>query len=126
MTKVARADNRILPRGHPIRGVLTRYSFKFSPSVLQNAEQLAEEMNISDTKQYVVANVRSGFLGTMNEASTMMAVNPRQCHWKAIVDRTVTKSKQLGTNVSVVLCTDSDEVKSWAREHYNVTVKSIP
>ena len=101
--------------------MLTRYLFKFSPSVLQKAEQLDEEMDISDTKRYVVANVRSGFL---NEASTIMAVNPRQ--WKAIVDRAVTKSKQLGTNVPVVLCTDSDEVKSWAREHYNVTVKSIP
>ena len=124
LTNAARADNRILPRVYPIHGVLTRYLFKFSPPVLEKAQELAEEMNMSDTKQYVVANVRSGFLGTLNEISTMMAVTPHQ--WEAIVDRAVTKSKQLGANVPVLLCTDSDKVKSWARKHYNGTVKSIP
>ena len=107
-----------------IQGVLVRYLFKFSPPVLKKADELCKEMNMSDTQQYVAANIRSGFLGTLNERAVKMAVTP--CQWESIVDPAVKKSKQLGKNVPVVLCTDSDKVKSWAREHYNGTVILVP
>ena len=116
------ANGREIPRS--IQGVLVRYLLKFSPPVLEKADELFKEIYMSDTQQYVVANIRSGFLGTFNERTRKMAVTPRR--WEAIVDPAVKKNKQLGTNAPILLCTDSDKVKSWAGEQYNGTVVSIP
>ena len=106
-----------------IFGVFVRYLFKFSPPVLEEAEQIVRDMNMSNTEEYVVANIRTGFLGTLDEGD-YYTVHFQQ--WKDILDQAVNKSKELGNDVPVVLCCDSDKVKSWAEEHYNGKVKSIP
>ena len=106
-----------------IQSVFDRYLFKFSPFVLEKAEQIMKEMNMSNVRQYVVVNIRSGFLGTHNEGD-YFAVHFQQ--WEAMLDRGVNKSEELGFDVPVVLCCDSKIVKSWTNAHYNGRVLSIP
>ena len=105
-----------------------RYLFKFSPFVLEKVEQLMKEINMSNIEQYVVVNIRSGFMGTRNEGGhNYFAVHPQQ--WKAILDRGVNKTEEFGLNVPVLLCCDSENVTSWANKHYNIIngkVLSIP
>ena len=109
-----------------IQSVFDRYLFKFSQSVLEKVKQLMKEINMSNIKQYVVVNIRSGFMGTRNEGGhNYFAVHPQQ--WKAILDRGVNKTEEFGLNVPVLLCCDSENVTSWANTHYNNgKVLSIP
>ena len=118
------ANGMEIPRS--IQGVLVHYLLKFSPPVLEKVQELFKEMHMSYTQHYVVANIRSGFLGTLNEFKRSRNMAATAHRWEGIIDPAVKKNNQLGTNVPVVLCTDSDKVKSWAREHYNGTVVSIP
>ena len=106
-----------------IHGVFVRYLFKFSQPTLNKAEQIIDEMNMSNIKEYVVANIRSGFLGTLNEGDHYV-IHSEQ--WKVIMDKAVNKREQLRIDVPVVLSCDSENVKSWAEEHYSKTVISIP
>ena len=106
-----------------IHGLFVRYLFQFSPPVLEKAEQIMKEMNMSDIKEYGVANIRSGFLGTLNEGNHF-AIHPQQ--WEVILNHAIHKSEQLGIHVPVVLCCDSEKVKSWAQAHYSGKVISIP
>ena len=106
-----------------IHGVFVRYLFKFSQPTLKKAEQIIDEMNMSDIKKYVVANIRSGFLGTLNEGDYYV-IHSEQ--WTVILDQAVNKREQLGIDVPVVLSCDSEKIKSWAEEHYSKTVISIP
>ena len=106
-----------------IHGVFVRYLFKFSPSALEKAEQIIKEMDMTNVKEYVVANIRSGFMGTMNEGD-YYAIHPQQ--WKGVLDHAVNNSEQLGINAPVVLTCDSEKIKSWAKTQYNGKVISIP
>ena len=102
-----------------IHGVFFRYLFKFSPPVLERAEELIKEIHMSDIKEYVVVNIRSGFLGTLDEGNHY-AIHSQQ--WEAMFNRALRKSEQLGISVPVVLCCDSEKVKSWAHKQYNGNV----
>ena len=118
-----RGETPVLPDS--IHGVFVRYLFKFSPPVLEKADQIMKEMNMSDIEEYGVANIRSGFLGTLNEeAPYNYTIHSQQ--WEVILDQAVNKSEQLGIHVPVVLCCDSEKVKSWAQAHYTGKVISIP
>ena len=106
-----------------IHGVFVRYLFKFSPTVLERAEQLIKEIHMSHIKEYVVANIRSGFVGTLDEGE-FFATHSEQ--WGVVLDHAVNKSKQLGIVAPVVLCCDSENIKSWANAHYSEKVIPIP
>ena len=106
-----------------IHGVFVRYLFKFSPPALEKAEQIIKEMDMTNVKEYVVANIRSGFMGTINEGD-YFAIHPQQ--WKGVLDHAVNNSEQLGINAPVVLTCDSEKIKSWAKTQYNGKVISIP
>ena len=106
-----------------IHGVFVRYLFKFSSPTLKKAEQILHEMNMTNVKEYVVANIRSGFVGTLNEGD-FFATHSEQ--WEAVLDHAVNESERLGIVAPVVLSCDSEKVKSWANEHYHEKVISIP
>ena len=106
-----------------IHGVFVRYLFKFSPPVFEEAEQIMHEMNMTNVKEYVVANIRSGFVGTLNEGD-FFATHSEQ--WEAVLDHAVNESERLGIVAPVVLSCDSEKIKSWANEHYHEKVISIP
>ena len=122
LMNATRGKTPILPDS--IHGVFVRYLFKFSPPVLEKAEQIMKEMNMSDIEEYGVANIRSGFLGILNEEGNYYTIHSQQ--WEVILDQAVNKSEQLGIHVPVVLCCDSEKVKSWAQAHYTGKVISIP
>ena len=109
-----------------IHGVFVRYLFKFSPLVLEKAEQIMKEMNMSDIKEYGVVNIRSGFLGTHNEGNSHKGYAIHSQQWEVTVRHAINKSEQLGIHVPVVLCCDSEKVKLWAQAHYAGKVTSIP
>ena len=121
LMNATRGKTPILPDS--IHGVFVRYLFKFSPPVLEKAEQIMKEMNMSDIEEYGVANIRSGFLGTRNEGNCY-AIHSQQ--WEVILNHALHKNEQLGIHVPVVLCCDSEKVKSWAQAHYAGKVISIP
>ena len=121
LMNVTRGKTPTLPDS--IHGVFVRYLFKFSSPVLEKAEQIIREMNMTNVKEYVVANIRSGFLGTLDEGDTY-TIHSQQ--WKVILDHAVNESEQSGIVASVVLSCDSEKVKSWANEHYHEKVISIP
>ena len=85
-----------------IHGMFVRYLFKFSSPVLEKADQIMKEMNMSDIEEYGVVNIRSGFLGILNEEGNYYTIHSQQ--WEVILDQAVNKSEQLGIHVPVVLC----------------------
>ena len=82
-----------------------------------------KEIKMSGIKEYGVVNIRSGFVGTLNE-SIHYAIYPEQ--WEIIMRHAVHENQQLGIHAPVVLCCDSEKVKSWVQTHYNGKVISIP
>ena len=122
LMNATRGETPILPDS--IHGMFVRYLFKFSSPVLEKADQIIKEMNMSDIEDYGVANIRSGFLGILNEEGNYYTIHSQQ--WEVILDQAVNKNKQLGIHVPVVLCCDSEKVKSWAQAHYTGKVISIP
>ena len=121
LMNVTRGKTPILPDS--IHGMFVRYLFKFSPAVLEKAEQIMKEIKMSGVKKYGVVNIRSGFVGTLNEG-IHYAIYPEQ--WEIIMRHAVHENQQLGIHAPVVLCCDSEKVKSWVQAHYNGKVISIP
>ena len=74
-------------------------------------------------KTIIQLNMRSGFLETCNEGSHH-AIHFQQ--WVIILHHAVHRSEQLGIHVPVVVCCDSEKVKSRVQGHYTGKVISIP
>ena len=109
-----------------VSSVVARFLFKFGHSVLEKAQQMSNEMNISEEQRYVAVHIRTGFFGTLNEPRQDFIRYHNASSWKTLLDCAIRHSQRLGSDVPIVLFTDSDIVKRWAVKQYNDRIVPFP
>ena len=109
-----------------VSSVVTHFLFKFDHSVLEKAQQISNEMNISEEQRYVAVHIRTGFFGTLNETRYDFIKYHKASSWKALLDCAIRHSQRLGPDVPIFLFTDSDIVKLWTVKQYNGRIVPFP
>lgn len=105
-------------RDEMVSGLLVRFLFRFSATLLPGIGRMTKALGLENHK-YVGVHLRTGFFGTLNENPERFAVFHHKKVWQQLLDCAIEKGVALlGSEVPVVLLTDSTAVKEWAFNHY--------
>ena len=101
-----------------LHGIMQRYLFRVNPKVEMLADSLMKKIGLL-ASPYITVHIRTGFLGTLNESRRVFDKFTHQNAWKVLVECGIRKAENLRSgSTPVLLITDSNIVKDWAKELY--------
>ena len=101
-----------------ISGLLVRYLFHFSNTLLTRIGGMRKVLGLQN-RPYVGVHLRTGFFGTLNESPERYGAFQHKKVWQQLLDCAIEKGEaSLGSEVPVVMLTDSMAVKGWAINRY--------
>lgn len=109
-------------RDEMVSGILVRFLFRFSGALLPGIGRMTKVLGL-ENRPYVGVHLRTGFFGTLNENPLRFGVYHHKWVWRQLLDCAIEKGEALlGSEVPVVLLTDSTAVKEWAVNQYKERV----
>ena len=108
-----------------ILGELLNYLFNFSTDVLSGADALQTSLGLKSS--YVAVHIRTGFIGSEYEETgrfNYFKIQKNQSLWnQTVVCSLKLADRELGLQSPLYLATDSQLVKTWARQRFGGRIR---
>lgn len=110
-----------------VSGMILRYLFTFSNSILSQTEEAQKQLGLRYQK-YLAVHLRTGFLGTNFEEKGQLnnhRIFRSNSSWASTLECSLKLAdKQTGSNSPIYLATDSYIVKKWASQKYGSRIRT--